>query len=90
MQAVLAPGPGPVCEMCSQLVTDLRTWLQSEHGSNQVTATLEQVGRGSAGITLTISAADDPWYFQKTEKAPTRAFSWLKAPTSTFTFKTLC
>ena len=24
-----------------------------------------------------------------TEKAPTRAFSWLKAPTSTFTFKTL-
>ena len=23
------------------------------------------------------------------EKAPTRAFSWLKAPTSTFTFKTL-
>ena len=25
-----------------------------------------------------------------TEKAPTRAFSWLKAPTSAFTFKTLC
>ena len=25
-----------------------------------------------------------------TEKAPTRAFSWLKAPTSVFTFKTLC
>ena len=24
-----------------------------------------------------------------TEKAPTRAFSWLKAPTSVFTFKTL-
>ena len=24
-----------------------------------------------------------------TEKAPTRAFSWLKAPTNTFTFKTL-
>ena len=24
-----------------------------------------------------------------TEKAPTRAFSWLKAPTSAFTFKTL-
>ena len=27
--------------------------------------------------------------FTVTEKAPTRAFSWLKAPTSTFTFKTL-
>ena len=25
-----------------------------------------------------------------TEKAPTRAFSWLKAHTSAFTFKTLC
>ena len=27
--------------------------------------------------------------FVITEKAPTRAFSWLKAPTSNFTFKTL-
>ena len=28
-------------------------------------------------------------YFTITEKAPTRAFSWLKSPTSAFTFKTL-
>ena len=28
--------------------------------------------------------------FVITEKAPTRAFSWLKAPTSAFIFKTLC
>ena len=28
--------------------------------------------------------------FTITEKAPTRAFSWLKASTSAFTFKTLC
>ena len=28
--------------------------------------------------------------FVITEKAPTRAFSWLKAATTTFTFKTLC
>ena len=28
--------------------------------------------------------------FTITEKAPTRAFSWLKAPTNTFTLKTLC
>ena len=27
--------------------------------------------------------------FTITEKAPTKAFSWLKAPTSTFTFKTI-
>ena len=30
-----------------------------------------------------------PEEFTITEKAPTRAFSWLKAPTSAFTFKTL-
>ena len=28
--------------------------------------------------------------FTITEKAPNRAFSWLKASTSAFTFKTLC
>ena len=28
--------------------------------------------------------------FVITEKAPTRAFSWLKAAITTFTFKTLC
>ena len=39
------------------------------------------------------SAADDPSVSQSvftiTEKATTRVFSWLKAPTSAFTFKTL-
>ena len=30
-----------------------------------------------------------PEDFTITEKAPTRAFSWLEAPTSAFTFKTL-
>ena len=44
-------------------------------------------------LCFNISAADDPPVSQSdftiTEKAPTRAFSWLKAPTSTFTFKTL-
>ena len=42
---------------------------------------------------IKISAADIPSVSQSvftiTEKAPTRAFSWLSAPTSTFTFKTL-
>ena len=36
-----------------------------------------------------IRAANDPSVFKITEKAPTRAFSWLKVPTSAFTFKTL-
>ena len=32
----------------------------------------------------------DRKYFTITDKAPSRAFSWLKAPTSAFTIKTLC
>ena len=35
------------------------------------------------------SAADDPSVFTITEKAPIRVFSWLKVPTSAFTYKTL-
>ena len=49
-------------------------------------------GDGSSSLVQT-SAADDPMVshsvFTITEKAPTRAFSLLKAPTSAFTFKTL-
>ena len=33
---------------------------------------------------------NNPPVFTITEKAPTRAFSWLKAPTSAFTSKMLC
>ena len=40
------------------------------------------------------SAADNQSISQSVftimEKAPTRALSWLKAPTGAFTFKTLC
>ena len=32
---------------------------------------------------------NEAWSFTNTEKVPTRAFSWLKAPTSAFTFMTL-
>ena len=31
-----------------------------------------------------IRAANDPFVFTITEKDPTRAFSWLKVPTTTF------
>ena len=41
-------------------------------------------------IQVRTRAANDPSVFTITEKAPTRAFSWLKVPTSAFTFKTLC
>ena len=35
---------------------------------------------------LQVRAANDPSVFTITEKVPTGAFSWLKAPTSAFTF----
>ena len=46
---------------------------------------------GSRGGRVQPSAVNDPSVSQLvfTFTAPTRAFSWLKAPTSAFTFKTL-
>ena len=40
--------------------------------------------------TIYISAVKRSIGFTIMEKAPNRAFSWLKSPTSAFTFKTLC
>ena len=47
--------------------------------------TREEVSR----LVLCIAASVPQLVFTITEKAPTRAFSWLKAPTSPFTYKTL-
>ena len=50
------------------------------------------VGEGAGVIgneSVKSRAANDPSVFAITEKAPTRTFSWLKSPTSVFTFKTL-
>ena len=41
-------------------------------------AVLQQDNRGDAGVIT--RAANDPSLFTITEKAPTRAFSWMKAP----------
>ena len=38
---------------------------------------------------ISVELANDPLVCIITEKAPTRAFSWLKAATTAFTFKTL-
>ena len=43
-----------------------------------------------SGVVPQIGPSVPQPFFTITEKAPTRAFSWLKAPTSAFTFKTLC
>ena len=42
-----------------------------------------------AGVVLCSAPSVPQPVFTITEKAPTRAFSWLKEPTSAFTFKTL-
>ena len=47
---------------------------------------LEPASSGRYGFELQMKVRED---FTITEKASTRAFSWLKAPTSAFLFKTL-
>ena len=42
-----------------------------------------------SGLALCSAPSVPKPVFTITEKAPSRAFSWLKAPTSAFTFKTL-
>ena len=42
-----------------------------------------------SGLELQTNLREDYAKFYNHGKAPTRAFSWLKAPTSAFTFKTL-
>ena len=53
----------------------------------------EDSGAGAHGGQLEhgyfIRATNNPSVFTIVEKAPTRAFSWLKVPTSAFTFKKL-
>ena len=49
---------------------------------------VQRCGPAQSGPQLW-TVAMDPSVFTIMEKAPSRAFSWLKAPTSTFTFKTL-
>ena len=46
--------------------------------------------RGQSSLVLCSAPSVPQRVFTITEKAPSRAFSWLKAPTSAFTFKTLC
>ena len=59
----------------------------SAAGRSQLSA-LSSATRGIKLCSLEIQTKDIR-RFVITEKAPTRAFSWLKAVTTTFTFKTL-
>ena len=75
--ARLGPGRGQQNMMnCSLVLASDRT---SRHRAD----------RGGTEEHLLSGAANDQSVITITKKAPTRAFFWLKAPTSTFTFKTL-
>ena len=50
---------------------------------------IDGVVRGPCGVVPHIDPSVPQPVFTITKMAPTRAFSWLKAPTSAFTFKTL-
>ena len=60
------------------------TLVLAEHDNNKLSPVM---------ITTSAVAEDDPSISQSvftiTEKTPSRAFSWLKVPTGTFTIKTL-
>ena len=43
----------------------------------------------SSSDSLSVRASNEPLFAKIMGKAPTRVFSWLKAPTTAFTFKTL-
>ena len=55
---------------------------------NKVLPTQQQQSSSDSRLELQTNLRED-YCFTIMEKAPTRTFSWLKAPTSTFTFKTL-
>ena len=57
---------------------------QQHHGDDQDVEV--ELGRGSVSVSASKRSIQS---FVITEKAPTRAFSWLKAATTAFTFKTL-
>ena len=61
-------------------------WSQSGPATSRQPAA--GTGRGKILVPQIDPSVPQP-VFTIMEKAPTRAFSWLKAPTSAFTFKTL-
>ena len=56
---------------------------------SQVASSVAMSTLSTREVSAICRPANDPSVFTITEKAPTRAFSWLKAPSSAFTFKAL-
>ena len=49
----------------------------------------EHLGTSGSHLAFAVELLTNNWWSCTITEAPTRAFSWLKAPTTTFTFKTL-
>ena len=74
-------------------------WINDIYGENEntipntfcdIAPRRKQTPKPSSAAFSRASNKGYPKYFTITEKAPTSAFSWLKAATTAFTFKTLC
>ena len=81
--AAVWPGPGP-----GWFLTGFYPpicLLQSVHAATET----HSGQTDHCGLVPQIDPSVPQSVFTITDKAPTRAFSWLKAPTSAFTFKTL-
>ena len=84
-------------ELVVEDITVVYTRAHWHHWSGGCLFNMRGAGRGEGGYTLTFrnivvedsASKRSIRRFVITEKAPTRAFSWLKAATTAFTFKTL-
>ena len=92
--AAQEPGPGSLgWQLASSAVSRVRRWSQASAARPGLASLCCTCARILAQVPRYNRAANEPSakfsQSQTTEKASTRAFSWLKAPTSTFMFKSL-
>ena len=82
-----AAGPQPAPVLCAAGAVAARGLGPDQRPADHqaLLADMGQVLRLD-GRRLVTRAANHPSVFTITEKAPTRAFSWLEAPASAFTF----
>ena len=82
-----AAGPQPAPVLCAAGALAARG-LRPDQRPADHQALLADLGQVLSldGRRLVTRAANHPSVFTITEKAPTRAFSWLEAPASAFTF----
>ena len=78
-------------QLVTILISSMRTMTAHCRGcENMNTAPLVRSEAGEAAMLILELQTNVPEDLIIREKAPTRTFSWLKAPRGNFTFKTLC